>query len=140
MNPTFRCLIASERDARLLVEACLQGYLNHLPRKPNHHEEMVLPQAGYVYIFEANASGFTVWNDPFHWIPIPSTTDMNTFMAIPSPLCKLTASFESHSTTHYLVAYQPVDSVNISWLKRPSECEQLRDLQPRKDLHLKIDT
>jgi hypothetical protein len=67
------------------VEACLEGYLNHLPRKPYHHEEMFLPQAGYVYIFEENASGFTAWNDPYHWIPIPSATDIKTFMAHPSP-------------------------------------------------------
>ena len=141
INPTFRCLIASERDARLLVEACLEGYLNHLPRKPCHHEETFLPRAGHVYIFEENALGFAVWSDPFHWIPIPSATGIKTFMAIPSPLYKLsTAAFESHSTTHYLVAYQPVDNVKINWLKRPSEYEQLRDLQPRKDLCLKIDT
>ncbi|KAK5312936.1 hypothetical protein LTR93_011139 [Exophiala xenobiotica] len=98
------------------------------------------PLRDNVYIFEENASGFTAGSDLYHWIPIPSATDIKTFMAIPLALCKLTAASESHSTTRYLVAYQPVDNVNIDWLKRPSECEQLRYLQPRKDLHLKIDT
>ncbi|KAK5022358.1 hypothetical protein LTR13_011460 [Exophiala sideris] len=56
---------------------------------------MSLPQAGYVCILEQNASGFTAWNGPYHWIPIPSATDIKTFMAIPFALCRLTAAFES---------------------------------------------
>lgn len=61
-------------------------------------------------------------------------------MAIPLPLRKLTASFEFQNTTHYLVAYQPTENGKIYCLKRASECEELRDLQPRENLHIRVGT
>ncbi len=136
ISPTFRCLIASVADALLLIEACLEGCLNHLPRKRYRQELVCLAQAGNVYIYEENASGFKTWDNHLDWTFIGNEEGLHTFMAVPLALRKVTASLGFGDTTHHLVAYQPIDDIRSGLLKRPPTSANLRDLELSKKLHL----
>lgn len=135
MQPTFKGSIKSDLDARMLVEACLLGYLSHLPRKPYETEWSSLLQAGHVYIFEENASGFRSWDDGFYCVSTASTGTVPKFQTVPLRLKKIAISFSFNDTIHHLIAYQPLEEVGTS-LERPSTNLILRDINPRKELRI----
>ena len=56
-------------DALILFEACLQGRINHLSRRPYDRERLGLIQSGNVFIYEEYSSGIKRWTDGRHWSP-----------------------------------------------------------------------
>ncbi|KAI1803220.1 Gti1/Pac2 family-domain-containing protein [Daldinia bambusicola] len=69
LNPTFRGYIASTMDALILFEACLNGRLSHVPRRPHDRERSSLIVSGNVFIYEENSSGIKRWTDGVPWSP-----------------------------------------------------------------------
>ena len=67
--PTWVGHVNTTRDALILFEACLQGQLNHVPRRPHDRERSQLIRSGFVFIFEENASGIKRWTDGVPWSP-----------------------------------------------------------------------
>lgn len=53
----------------MLFEACLQGHLSHVPRRPHDRERNQLIRSGCVFIYEENASGIKRWTDGVTWSP-----------------------------------------------------------------------
>ena len=45
----------------MLFEACLDGSLHHVPRRPHDRERSSLIKSGSVFIYEENASGIKRW-------------------------------------------------------------------------------
>ena len=56
-------------DALILFEACLQGRINRLSRRPYDRERLDLIQSGNVFIYEECSSGIIRWTDGRHWSP-----------------------------------------------------------------------
>ena len=69
LQPTFNGHVATTQDALLLFEACLQGHLSHVPRRPHDRERNALIRSGSVFIYEENASGIKRWTDGVLWSP-----------------------------------------------------------------------
>ncbi|KAJ9150661.1 Gti1/Pac2 family protein [Pleurostoma richardsiae] len=69
LQPTYKGLIANTLDALILFEACLNGQLNHVHRRPHDRERESLIRSGNVFIYEENASGIKRWTDGNHWSP-----------------------------------------------------------------------
>ncbi|KAH0545502.1 hypothetical protein GP486_008442 [Trichoglossum hirsutum] len=69
LNPTYCGHVATTNDALVLFEACLQGQLHHVPRRPHDRERSALIRSGCVFIYEENASGIKRWTDGVAWSP-----------------------------------------------------------------------
>ncbi|KAI9864589.1 MAG: hypothetical protein M1813_003078 [Trichoglossum hirsutum] len=69
LNPTYFGHVATTNDALVLFEACLQGQLHHVPRRPHDRERSALIRSGCVFIYEENASGIKRWTDGVAWSP-----------------------------------------------------------------------
>lgn len=69
LSPTFQGHIASTQDALLLFEACLNGQLNHVARRPHDRERANLIKSGNVFIYEEHSSGIKRWTDGVPWSP-----------------------------------------------------------------------
>lgn len=59
--------VASTHDALILFEACLQGYLTHLSRRPRRAEVPLLARSGNIFVYERRSSGVTTWQDGIPW-------------------------------------------------------------------------
>ncbi|KIX06408.1 uncharacterized protein Z518_04384 [Rhinocladiella mackenziei CBS 650.93] len=69
LQPTFQGHVATTQDALILFEACLQGHLSHVPRRPHDRERSTLIRSGSIFIYEENASGIKRWTDGVTWSP-----------------------------------------------------------------------
>lgn len=69
LQPTFQGHVATTQDALILFEACLQGHLSHVPRRPHDRERSSLIRSGSIFIYEENASGIKRWTDGVTWSP-----------------------------------------------------------------------
>ncbi|OCK75817.1 hypothetical protein K432DRAFT_307707, partial [Lepidopterella palustris CBS 459.81] len=67
--PTFRGVVHSTHDALLIIEACLQGKLHHVPRRPHDKERTDMIKSGSIFVYEENASGIKRWTDGLTWSP-----------------------------------------------------------------------
>ncbi|KAH0563469.1 hypothetical protein GP486_001969 [Trichoglossum hirsutum] len=68
-DPTYRGHVATTKDALVLFEACLQGRLHHVPRRPLESERSALIQSGSVFIYEEGVSRIKRWKDGILWSP-----------------------------------------------------------------------
>ncbi|KAF2841618.1 hypothetical protein M501DRAFT_919771, partial [Patellaria atrata CBS 101060] len=69
MQPTWFGHLLTAKDALIILEACLQGKLQHCPRRPHDRERPNLIKSGAVFIYEENASGIKRWTDGLNWSP-----------------------------------------------------------------------
>ncbi|KAL2022297.1 hypothetical protein VTK56DRAFT_5695 [Thermocarpiscus australiensis] len=69
VRPTCYGFLATTMDALLVVEGCLRGYLNHVPRRPYPAERDELMRSGNIFVYEENASGVKRWTDGIKWSP-----------------------------------------------------------------------
>ncbi|KZF21290.1 hypothetical protein L228DRAFT_203400, partial [Xylona heveae TC161] len=69
LQPTYQGYVATTQDALVLFEACLNGTLHHVPRRPHDRERSSLIRSGCVFIYEENASGIKRWTDGVPWSP-----------------------------------------------------------------------
>ncbi|CCD23139.1 Gti1/Pac2 family protein NDAI_0B01050 [Naumovozyma dairenensis CBS 421] len=67
--PTFRGLIDDEFDAALLIQAVLDGKLQHVLRRPSDFERQSLIVPGNVFVFIEEMSGIKRWTDGINWSP-----------------------------------------------------------------------
>jgi Gti1/Pac2 family len=69
MQPTWRGFIHTTRDGLMILEACLQGQLMHIPRRPHDRERQSIISSGNIFVYEENASGIRRWTDGITWSP-----------------------------------------------------------------------
>jgi hypothetical protein len=69
LQPTWRGHIRTTMDALILFEACLEGRLSHVPRRPHDREREELIKSGNVFIYEEHSSGIKRWTDGYNWSP-----------------------------------------------------------------------
>ncbi|KAF1933376.1 uncharacterized protein M421DRAFT_195495 [Didymella exigua CBS 183.55] len=68
-KPTWTGFLDTTKDAMTVVEAALQGRLNHISRRPHDKERAEMLTSGTVLVYEENASGIKRWTDAVHWSP-----------------------------------------------------------------------
>ncbi|KAJ8111049.1 hypothetical protein OPT61_g6263 [Boeremia exigua] len=68
-KPTWTGFLDTTKDAMTIVEATLQGRLNHISRRPHDKERAEMLTSGTVLVYEENASGIKRWTDAVHWSP-----------------------------------------------------------------------
>ncbi|KAL1608675.1 Gluconate transport-inducing protein required for gluconate-H+ symport [Nothophoma quercina] len=68
-KPTWTGFLDTTKDAMTIVEAALQGRLNHISRRPHDKERAEMLTSGTVLVYEENASGIKRWTDAVHWSP-----------------------------------------------------------------------
>ena len=69
LQPTFQGHVATTQDALILFEACLQGHLSPVLRRPHDRERSSLIRSGCVFIYEEKASTIKRWTDGVTWSP-----------------------------------------------------------------------
>jgi len=69
VQPSWHGFIHTTHDALIVLEACLQGKLNHISRRPHDRERSNLIVSGNVFVYEENASGIKRWTDWTTWSP-----------------------------------------------------------------------
>jgi hypothetical protein len=137
--PTYKGHIASTTDALILIEACLLGELNHLPRLPHDHERQDLIKSGNVFIYEEHASGIKGWTDGVSWSSSHISGDFLIYQVHSYPskndrLVKKTISVAYQGILHHLVSYYNVNDATSGGLSSPSENPQLQPFLPRTEL------
>ncbi|RSL40916.1 hypothetical protein CEP54_015975 [Fusarium duplospermum] len=66
-QPTCHGFVRSAKDALLVLEACLQGHLLHVPRGLLAKEARQAVQSGAVFVYELGSSGVRDWEDFRLW-------------------------------------------------------------------------
>ncbi|UKZ79341.1 hypothetical protein TrVFT333_007092 [Trichoderma virens FT-333] len=164
LNPTFKGHVATTWDALLLFEACLQGLINHVPRRPHDRERQELISSGNIFIYEEHASavppgekkralkrkrgsqGVNKANSRSN----SSAIDPNTISRDPERslvgslvdsylfkergLVKKTISITFQGVPHHLVSYYSIEDVDNKALITPSESPFFQQVKPRSEL------
>ncbi|KLU89383.1 cAMP-independent regulatory protein pac2 [Magnaporthiopsis poae ATCC 64411] len=69
LSVTYEGFVGTTMDALILFEACLQGALYHVPRRPHDRERETLIRSGAVFVYEEHSSGIKRWTDGYNWSP-----------------------------------------------------------------------
>ncbi|KAF1985944.1 hypothetical protein K402DRAFT_333358 [Aulographum hederae CBS 113979] len=70
LTPTVTgCYLHTDADVLAVLQACLQGLAQHIPRRPHDRERPELIKSGSVFVYEENASGIKRWTDGVSWSP-----------------------------------------------------------------------
>lgn len=68
-SPTWRGYLRTTLDALIVLEACMQGRLSLVSRRPRSTEKPSIAASGNVFIYEERSSGIKRWTDGVHWSP-----------------------------------------------------------------------
>ncbi len=69
LQPSYFGFVETRDDAVILIQACHQGRLPFVQRRPTSPERPYVAQSGHVFIYEEKASGIQRWTDGRHWSP-----------------------------------------------------------------------
>lgn len=136
LHPTYRGYVQTKQDALLLLEACISGRLNPLPRPPYENEYHLLTQSGFVFIYDENTIGVKDWNDRIWWDSVhrESDFDLSQEAGKDDGLTRKTLRVLVHEVYYYLVSYYYFHDVSEGALLTPSLDPYVRDTQLRPEL------
>lgn len=69
ITPTFKGYLETEMDALLVLQACMDGKLNFVNRRPSDIERPYLIVPGNIFVFRETQSGIKRWTDGISWSP-----------------------------------------------------------------------
>ena len=144
-KPTYKGYIKTSQDVLIVVEACLQGELCHVPRKAYHTEQEHLLRRGNVFVYEENASGISEWEDGREWDLDQQSDGLTTFIEHTSAsrasdestapgMRKIVSHILYNGVTHHLVAYQSTTNSSENEIHTPSRDPVLHAIRPRENL------
>jgi len=84
--PTWQGRIETTRDALIVFEACLTGYLRHCLRRPTEAELPQLIASGNVFVYDEATSGIKRWIDGKWWSPSRTLANFFLYRQLSSPL------------------------------------------------------
>ncbi|KAJ9607043.1 Global transcription regulator sge1 [Cladophialophora chaetospira] len=67
--PSYIGFVEKSDEARKLIQACIQGTLRVVHRRPTSSEKASLAQSGHIFIYDEKASGIRRWTDGRQWSP-----------------------------------------------------------------------
>lgn len=127
LQSNFIGYINTNADATVVIEACLRGYLRHLPRRLSNTERDRLITSGSVFVYETECSGITTWDDCMRWGRAQEHSGFQIYRSIADTTSRNEKSHVLYKKTtfvtigrcvHYLVAYY--DECNIYLMKSPT--------------------
>ncbi|KAJ3499618.1 hypothetical protein NLG97_g186 [Lecanicillium saksenae] len=116
---TFEGHISSTLDALLLFEGCLEGILNHVPRRPHDRERQDLIKSGNVFIYEEHASGIKRWTDGVSWSPSRILGNFLIYRELEKPFPpgeKKRALKKTKKSPQGISKPEPISQANMSYL------------------------
>ncbi|KAK5310388.1 uncharacterized protein PV06_11182 [Exophiala oligosperma] len=69
LQSSYFGFVDTHDDAKMLIQACVQGSLQVVKRRPTSSERPSVAQSGHVFMYEKKASGIHRWTDGRHWSP-----------------------------------------------------------------------
>ncbi|KAK9352052.1 Gti1/Pac2 family-domain-containing protein, partial [Lipomyces doorenjongii] len=66
---TYTGYVSTTHDALILFQACMQGLLHYVSRRPHDRERSELIRSGNIFIFNEGTSGIKRWTDGIAWSP-----------------------------------------------------------------------
>lgn len=69
ITPTFKGYLETEMDALLVLQACMDGKLDFVDRRPSDIERPYLIVPGNIFVFKETQSGIKRWTDGISWSP-----------------------------------------------------------------------
>ncbi|KAK9474110.1 Gti1/Pac2 family-domain-containing protein [Dipodascopsis tothii] len=69
VSATYTGYVSTTQDALILFQACTQGLLNYVVRRPHDRERADLIRSGNIFIFSEHRSGIKRWTDGIAWSP-----------------------------------------------------------------------
>ncbi|PVH70698.1 hypothetical protein DL98DRAFT_597599 [Cadophora sp. DSE1049] len=141
LNPTFYGKIVSTQDALIVVEACLQDVLMHIPRRPRACDQASLAKNGNVFVYEAHSSGIEVWQDNALWSPGEILDGFLVYRELDSAggvkeggIVKTTITVKARGVSHHLVSYYTEADVTGGVVITQSKGVRLEHITPRSSL------
>jgi hypothetical protein len=61
--------VETTMDALIIFQACLDGILQHVARRPHDRERDGLIRSGFMFVYEETTSGIKRWTDGCNWSP-----------------------------------------------------------------------
>lgn len=121
--------VNSIKDAELLLDACLQGYLPQVSRRLRAKEHTALVKSGNIFIYDERASNIKRWTDGRSWSPRRSLGEFYVYHELESKkgsmpkdagLVRKTVSLTRHDASYRLVSYFTEEDVQTGVLATPS--------------------
>ncbi|KAK9384765.1 Gti1/Pac2 family-domain-containing protein [Lipomyces mesembrius] len=69
LSTTYTGYVSTTHDALILFQACMQGLLHYVSRRPHDRERSELIRSGNIFIFNEGTSGIKRWTDGIAWSP-----------------------------------------------------------------------
>ncbi|KAK9313298.1 Gti1/Pac2 family-domain-containing protein [Lipomyces starkeyi] len=69
LSATYTGYVSTTHDALILFQACMQGLLHYVSRRPHDRERSELIRSGNIFIFNEGTSGIKRWTDGIAWSP-----------------------------------------------------------------------
>ncbi|KAK9461563.1 Gti1/Pac2 family-domain-containing protein, partial [Lipomyces oligophaga] len=69
ISATYTGYVSTTHDALILFQACMQGLLHSVSRRPHDRERVDLIRSGNIFIFNEGTSGIKRWTDGIAWSP-----------------------------------------------------------------------
>ncbi|RKO95357.1 hypothetical protein CAUPRSCDRAFT_40, partial [Caulochytrium protostelioides] len=144
---TYHGYVESGRDALILIEATLQGFLPTVMRRLRDHERALI-RSGSIFIYNEPRSRIKRWTDGRAWSPSRVLTTFLVYRELdrklPRPrnadfqedgLIKKSFSVVLQGVPIHLISYYKKHDVITGYLMRPSHDTQLSHIQISPELH-----
>ena len=86
LQPIYTGHVSTTKDALILFEACLNGHLKCVTRRPRGQERNSLIHSGCVFIYDKGSSGIQRWTDGVTWSPSRILGDFLVYRELDKPL------------------------------------------------------
>jgi len=67
LQPTYNGFVETREDVMILIQACSQGYLRPIHRRPGPADRPCIVQSGHIFLWEETATGIRRWWDGAPW-------------------------------------------------------------------------
>ena len=84
-KPTWVGYVENTMDALIIIEACLQGRLSHVSRRPHDTGDESPIRSGGVFVYEEHSSGIKRWTDGCTWSPSRILTNFLIYRELVQP-------------------------------------------------------
>lgn len=141
MKPTFTGFIETEADALILIEACIQGFLEFCTcRIPTSKRSLL--KSGHIYLYKELQSSIKRWTDGRNWSPSRIQGKFLIYKELNHRLCEGSLNFKDDGLIKktfsvrvdgemiHIVCYYTQLEVVFNCLLKPSNCETFLQLVP----------
>ncbi|KAK9478159.1 Gti1/Pac2 family-domain-containing protein, partial [Lipomyces japonicus] len=114
---TYTGYVSTTHDALILFQACMQGLLHYVSRRPHDRERAELIRSGNIFIFNESSSGIKRWTDGIAWSPSRILGNFLVYRQLEKPFGpgeKKRAAKRSRRRKHTGEPYSPANGLQSS--------------------------